>query len=94
MNNMAIMCSIAILLLALIGSILIPIVLKGQYNIKRIYPIIAGVFLSVLAIMLHADYQPNVHGSKTTFPLAFLHTMQIMLVGYNFSDLYSSSSLF
>lgn len=88
MNNLFIGLSALILILAAIiagfsGKI------KSKYEgIKSVYILTAGAFLSVLIVLLLVDYKPDTHGSESTFFLALLHSVQVMLAGYEFEGLY------
>jgi len=68
-------------------------IFKSNKDIKPIYLLLSGVFLSIFIIMLFVDYKPLIHGDKATFFLALFHSIQVMLLGYDFEFLYESINL-
>lgn len=66
---------------------------KKSKNVKPIYILLTGAFLATLTVMLYVDHKPNIHGDNTTLFLAMLHSVQVMLLGYDFEFLYESIKL-
>ena len=52
--------------------------------IKPIYILLTGIFLSIYCVLLYVDHKPEINGASSTGFLAFFHTIQIMLLGYDF----------
>ncbi len=86
MNTAAILTSAIILVLTLICAVYIN-KKKRRSKIKPVYAILIGVFLSVFSVMLYVDNRPNVYGTETAPFLALLHTIQVLLAGYDFDSL-------
>ncbi len=60
---------------------------RNNPNIKIMYIIIAGAAVSVFVMMLYINFSAMPGAEWTALMLSFLHTIQVMLTGYNFADL-------
>ncbi len=61
---------------------------EEKRKIRTVYSVIAGgVFLSVLAIMLQVYNIPEMYGKNNNVFIAVIYSIQVMLAGYNFSDI-------
>ena len=92
MEHIFFVTSLLVLILTIVSSVLIAKQIRIS-NLKPIYIITAGVFLSTYIVMLFIDYKPLVHGAESTPFLALLHTIQVMLAGYDFEFLYEALNL-
>ncbi len=62
-------------------------IFKKAKNINPIYILLAGVFLAIFTMMCKIDFKPAVHNAYSTFFLALFHSMQALLLGYDFENL-------
>ncbi len=88
--DISILLSIGCLLISSLLALCTSKLLRKAKRLKPIYILLAGAFCATLLIMLYVDHQPSVHGNKTTFFLAVLHSIQVMLLGYDFDLLYTA----
>ncbi len=90
MDISVILLSVGSLIISTLLAATSHILFKNQKNVKPIYILLAGAFIATLIIMLYVDYKPDIHGGKTTFFLAVVHSIQVMLLGYDFEFLYEA----
>ena len=76
--------SVTIFLISTIVAIAHNRLFKNKTGIKPIYILIAGIFLSIFSILLYVDYKPETNGFRSTGLIALFHSIQIMLLGYDF----------
>lgn len=88
-----IVLSLCVLIATTLLALFLPKIIKNKHNFKRVYVLLAGMFLAILCIMLFVDNKPGVHGDKTTVFLAIFHTIQVLLLGYDFEFLYEAIKL-
>lgn len=93
MNIVILLLSSGSLIISLLLAIFAHRIFKKSKNIKPIYILLSGAFIATLIIMLYVDYKPAIHGNNTTLFLALLHSIQVMLLGYDFDLLYESINI-
>ncbi len=93
MHLYVILCSVICLLVSTLLAFLAPKLSFFGKKAKPIYILLTGAFLAIFVMMLYFDYNPTLHGSATTMFLAFLHTIQALLLGYDFKWFYESLSI-
>lgn len=76
--------SVTIFLISTIVAIAHNRLFKNKAGIKPIYILIAGIFLSIFSILLYVDFKPETNGFRSTGLIALFHSIQIMLLGYDF----------
>lgn len=93
MNIIIVLLSLGSLIISSLLAVFAHRIFKKSKNIKPIYMLLSGAFIATFIIMLYVDYKPSVHGNNTTLFLALFHSIQVMLLGYDFEFLYESINI-
>lgn len=76
-----------ILLLTAVCAI-ISVKARKKSKVKTAYVVICGVFLAVWAASIFVDGNISVHKKDTSVFLSLMHSIQVMLAGFEFENLY------
>ena len=76
--------SVTIFIISTVAAIAHNKLFKNKSSIKPIYILITGIFLSIFSILLFVDFKPETNGFRSTGLIALFHSIQIMLLGYDF----------
>lgn len=90
MNILIVSLSLGCLILSTFFAGFANKIFKNSKNVKPIYILLSGAFIATFIIMLYVDYKPEVHGKYTTLFLSLIHSVQVMLLGYDFEFLYEA----
>lgn len=93
MNIIVTTLSICCLVVSTVLAIFSQRIFKKFKSVKPIYILLTGAFLATLVMMLYVDFKPEVHGKAATLFLAVFHSIQVMLLGYDFEFLYEAFSI-
>lgn len=93
MNITVILLSMASLFISSLIAGFAHRIFKKSKKIKPIYILLAGALIATFIIMLYVDFKPPVHGKHTTIFLALFHSIQVLLLGYDFEFLYETINI-
>lgn len=93
MNIVIVLISLGSLIISSLLAVFRHRIFGKSKNVKPIYILLSGAFAATLVIMLYVDYKPAVHGDNTTLFLALFHSVQVMVLGYDFEALYESINI-